>query len=98
MINDEYMDYFQAIGAKFRPKPDNLKLMLIAGAAFFSAIILALLLTFFYWNGDWHNLKTADGEVIQHSNDHSTGNHTADPAETHDQPNAKSPEPSSEHH
>ena len=94
MINDEVMDYMQAIGAKFRPTPDNLKLMLIAGAGLFSAVILALLLTFFYWNGDWHNLKTMNGEVVPHSTDHGTGNHTADPAETHDQPNAKD----AEHH
>lgn len=89
MISDEQMDYFNAIGAKFSPKSDNLKLMIVAGAAFLSAIVLTVLLTFFYWNGDWHNLKTMNGEVIQHSNDHSTGNHTTDPAETHDQPKAK---------
>ena len=97
MINDEVMDYMQAIGAKFRPKPDTLKLLLIAGAGLFSAVILTVFLTLFYWNGDWHGLKTMNGEVITHD-DHSTNNHTADPAETHDQPNAKSPEKSSEHH
>lgn len=89
MISDQQMDYFNAIGAKLRPQSDNLKLMIVAGAAFLSAIVLTLLLTFFYWNGDWHNLKTMNGEVLQHSEDHSTGNHTASPAETHDQPKAK---------
>ena len=63
-------DYLHAIGEKFRPKPDNLKLMLVAGAAFFSAIILSLLLTFFYWNGEWH-LKTPTGENLPHSDSHS---------------------------
>jgi hypothetical protein len=89
MINDEQMDYFHAIGAKFRPKSDNLKLMIVAGAAFFSAIILTVLLTAFYWNGDWHGLKTMNGEVIQHSDGHSTDNHKSDPADTHSKPPAK---------
>lgn len=88
MINDEQMDYFHAIGAKLRPKPDNLKLMIVAGAAFFSAIILTVLLTGFYWNGDWHGIKTMNGEVIQHD-DHSTNNHSSDPADKHSEPKAK---------
>lgn len=94
MINDEVMDYMQAIGAKFRPKPDNLKLMIVAGAAFFSAIILTILLTAFYWNGDWHGIKTMNGEVIKHD-DHSTNNHTTDPADTHSKSGEK---PAESHH
>ncbi|MEO6590142.1 MAG: hypothetical protein ABIP06_12650 [Pyrinomonadaceae bacterium] len=76
-------DYLHAVGEKFRPKPDNLKLLLVAGAALFSAIILTALLAGFYWNGEWHNLKTPTGESISHSENHSTENHTTDPAETH---------------
>ncbi len=90
MINDEYMDYFNAVGAKFRLKSDNLKLLIVAGAALFSAIIMTALLVGFYWNGEW-NIKTPAGESLTHSEEHSTGNHTADPAETHDQPHAKEP-------
>lgn len=82
MINDEYMDYFHAVGARFRPKSDSLKLMLVVGAALFSAVILTALLIGFYWNGEW-NVKTPTGESLSHSEEHSTGNHTTDPAETH---------------
>jgi hypothetical protein len=69
-------DYLHAIGEKFRPKPDNLKLILIAGAALLSAVVLVLLLNFFYWNGEWH-LKTPTGENISHAESHAT-----DPAHT----------------
>lgn len=78
-------DYLHAIGEKFRPKPDNLKLLLVAGAAFFSAIILSLLLTFFYWNGEWH-LKTPTGENLPHSD-----SHAKDPAETHKEATTEKP-------
>lgn len=70
-------DYLHAVGEKFRPKPDNLKLLLVAGAAFLSAIILTAFLTAFYWDGTWH-VKTPAGEEMQHSKSHST-----DPAEKH---------------
>lgn len=74
-------DDLHAIGERFRPSPDNLKLLLVVGSALFSAVILTLLLTFFYWNGDLH-IKTATGENLSHSKNHSTENHTVDPAET----------------
>lgn len=70
-------DYLHAIGEKLRPKPDNLKLLLVAGAAFLSAVIMGLLLAFFYWNGVWH-LKTPAGEPVRSS-------------ETHDQPASHNP-------
>lgn len=70
-------DYLHAIGEKFRPKSDNLKLILVAGAAFFSAIIMTALLMAFYWNGTW-NLETPAGEKITHSD-----SHKSDEAETH---------------
>ena len=82
-------DYLHAIGEKFRPKPDNLKLMLVAGAAFFSAIILSLLLTFFYWNGSWH-IKTPTGENLPHGD-----SHAKDEAET--QKEATTEKPSDSH-
>lgn len=78
-------DHLHAIGEKFRPKPDNLKLLLVAGAALLSTIILISLLASFYWDGQWH-LKTPAGENISHADSHST-----DPAETHEQPASAQP-------
>ena len=78
-------DYLHAIGEKFRPRPDNLKLLLVAGAAFLSAVILTALLTAFYWNGEWH-LKTPTGENISHSDSHAT-----DPATTHKEATTEKP-------
>lgn len=78
-------DYLHAVGEKFRPKPDNLKLMLVAGAAFLSAIIMTALLLGFYWKGEWH-LKTPAGENISHSDSHKTdeaANHKESPSENH---------------
>ncbi len=95
MYNEElYGDHLSALGEKFRPKPDNLKLLLVAGAGLFSVVILTLLLTFFYWNGDW-NIKTPTGESLSHSENHSTENHTTDPAETHKEVPGEIP---AEHH
>jgi hypothetical protein len=80
-------DYLHAIGEKFRPKPDNLKLLLVAGAAFLSAVVFTALLTAFYWNGEWH-LKTPAGENISHSESHVKDDKT----ETHkDVPAAEKP-------
>lgn len=78
-------DYLHAIGEKLRPKPDNLKLMLVAGSAFLSTIILTALLIGFYWNGEWH-LKTVNGEKISHSD-----SHAKDEAETHKEPTTEKP-------
>ena len=79
-------DYLHAIGEKFRPKPDNLKLLLVAGSAFLSAVVLTALLLGFYWNGEWH-LKTPEGENITQ-----TDSHAQDEAETHqDVPAAEKP-------
>lgn len=76
-------DYLHAIGEKFRPRPDNLKLMLVAGSAIFSAIIMIALLTGFYWNGTW-NLETPAGEkIVQPESQHT------DEAETHKEPPAQ---------
>ncbi len=78
-------DYLHAIGEKFRPRPDNLKLLLVAGAAFLSVVVLTALITVFYWNGEWH-LKTATGENISHSD-----SHTKDEAETHKEATTEKP-------
>lgn len=78
-------DDLHAIGEKFRPKPDNLKLLLVVGSALFSAVILTALLIGFYWNGEWH-LKTPTGENISHSDSHAT-----DPAETHKETPGEAP-------
>ncbi len=74
-------DYLHAIGEKFRPKPDNLKLLLVAGAAFLSTVILTLLLTFYYWDGTWH-VKTPAGEEMSHSESHAKD----DKSKTHQDP------------
>ena len=70
-------DYLENVIERFRPAPDNLKLILVTGAAFFSLVIFILLTTIYYWDGGWH-LKTPTGENISHSE-----SHTTDPAKTH---------------
>ena len=78
-INEDYID---AVVTRVKPKPDNLKLLLTAGAALFATVLFTICLAGFYWNGVFHGEPSVPLNASQAHGEHSTTteSHTEKPS------------------